>query len=186
VARQKKVLDNMTSSLLLVKKNVLPINSKLNDESLDLFLCIVRETSCFETQSVLYLEYPHIIEASRSDKSLQIIGGNCSDHWRCIFFDGTKLRVYDSLPGCTYDKLVAKEKNYMHLRYPTVRQDNIIFEKVQTQPDGICCGIYAAAFATTIALGGNPCEKKYSKNVKCMREHFFKIIEGNKLLYFPQ
>jgi len=186
VARQRKVLDNVTSSLLLVKKNVLPINSKLNDESLDLFLRIVRETSCFETQSVLYLEYPHIIEPSRSDKSLQIIGGNCSDHWRCIFFDGTKLRVYDSLPGCTYNKLVDKEKNYIHLRYPTISQNNIIFEKVQTQPDGICCGIYAAAFAITIALGGNPCEEKYSNNVKCMREHFFKIIEGNKLLHFPQ
>jgi len=104
----------------------------LSDESLDLLLRVIRETSCFETQSVLYLEFPHIITASRSDKCIQTIGGNCSDHWRCIFFDGTKLHVYDSLPGCTYDKLVSKEKNYIHLRYPTISQSDIMFEKVHT------------------------------------------------------
>lgn len=164
IARQRKILDNPIAPLSVVKENVLPINSKLNDESLDRFLRVVRETTSFETQSVQYLQFPHIIVASHSDKSLQIIGGNCSDHWRCIFFDGTKLHIYDSLPHCTYDKLVAKEKNYIHLRYPNVSSSDIIFEKVQAQPDGICCGIYAAAFATTIALGGNPCDEKYSKD----------------------
>jgi len=134
---------------------------------------------------VLYIVYPDVIETSQSDKSLQIIGGNCSDHWRCIFFDGNKLHVYDSLPGCTYDKLSAEEKNYIHLRYPKINQDDIIFEKVQAQPDGTSCGIYAAAFATTIALGGNPCNEKYSKDIKCMRQHFIKIIENDKLMPFP-
>lgn len=135
---------------------------------------------------MLYLEYHHIIEASRTDKSLQIIGGNCSDHWRCIFFDGTKLRVYDSLPGCTYDKLVHKEKNYIHRRYPQISANDIIFEKVQVQPDGTCCGIYAAAFATTVALGGNPCNEKYSNRVEYMRQHFLNIIIENELSPFPK
>ncbi|KAL0130306.1 hypothetical protein PUN28_002141 [Cardiocondyla obscurior] len=85
----------------------------------------------------------------------------------------------------TYDSLAAKEKNYIRLRYPTVRQCNIIFEKVDVQPDAISCGIYAAAFATTVALGDNPCNIKYSKNVKCMRQHFMTVIEGNELLPFP-
>ncbi|KAL6417133.1 hypothetical protein ACFW04_012961 [Cataglyphis niger] len=154
------------------------------DHTFPSFSSVKIETSFFETQSVLYLEYPHIIVAS--DKSVQIIGGNCSNYWRCIFFDGIKFRVYDSLPGCTYDKLVAKEKSYIHLRYPTVSSSDIIFEKVETQPDGTSCGIYAAAFATTVVLGGNPCKEKYSKNVKCMRKHFWKIIEDNKLLLFPK
>lgn len=43
MARHTKFLDNAILSLSLVKKNVLPINSKLNDESLDLFLHIVRD-----------------------------------------------------------------------------------------------------------------------------------------------
>jgi len=185
MVRHKKLLDETFIPITLIKENVLPSNNELNSESLDQFLRIIKNTSSFETQSVLYLQYPHIIEASHSNKSLQIIGGNCSNHWRCIFFYGITLRVYDSLPGCTYKKLVAEEKNYIHIRYLTVNSSNIIFEKVQRQPDGTSCGLYAAAFATTIALGGNPCEEKYSKDVKCMREHFYKIIENNKLLPFP-
>ena len=180
------MLDDVITSLPLVKNNILSINSKLNDESLDLFLRIVRETSCFETQSVLYLQYPHLIEASRSNKSLQIIGGNCTDHWRCIYFDGTKLHVYDSLPGTTYDKLAAEEKEYICLRYPKITKYDIVCEKVQIiQRDSISCGIYAAAFATTVALKGNPCNEKYSTDVKCMRRHLFKILESKKLLPFP-
>jgi len=101
MARHKKFLDETFASPSSVKNNVLSIKSQLNDESLDLFLRIIREVSCFETQSVLYLEYLHMIVANHSDKSLQIIGGNCSNHWRCIFFEGTKLHMYDSLPGCT-------------------------------------------------------------------------------------
>jgi len=60
----------------------------------------------------------------------------------------------------------------------------IIFEKVQAQSDDTSCGIYAAAFTTTIALESNPCNKKYSKDIKCMRQHFVKIIENNKLMPF--
>lgn len=186
IARQKRILDDTIASLSSMRENVLPIHSKLNDESLDRFLRVVRETTLFETQSVLYLEFPHLIAASRSDKSLQIIGGNCSDHWRCIFFDGIQLHVYDSIPNCTYDKLVDKEKNYIHRRYPEISKTDIIFEKVQTQSDCTCCRIFAAAFATTIALGGNPCDEKYSKDVKCMRQHLIKIVEGNELLPFPK
>lgn len=81
IAKRKKVLDDIIAPLPLVRENVLPIQSKLNDESLDRFLRVVRETSCFETQSVLYLEFPDLITGSDSDNSLQIIGGNCTDHW---------------------------------------------------------------------------------------------------------
>lgn len=185
-ARHKKILDDIIAPLSLVKENVLPIHSELTDESLDRFLRVIRETSYFETQSVQYIQFPHMIVASHSNQSLQIIGGNCSRHWRCIYFDGTKLRVYDSIPGCTYERLVAKEKNYIHLRYPKVNERNIIFETVQAQPDGTSCGIFAAAFATSVVLGHNPCDEKYSKDVKCLRQHFIKIIEDNKLSLFPR
>ena len=92
-ARWKVFLDENIPDISQVKDNVLPANSRLNDESLDRFLRVVRESSPFETQNVLYIAFPRMIEASRSDKSLQIIGGNCSGHWRCLFFDGSKLHV---------------------------------------------------------------------------------------------
>ena len=100
-------------------------------------------------------------------------GFNCSiDMHGLIFLDGIKLRVYDSMPGTTYDNLVPKEKNYIYRHYPQISANNIIFEKVQAQPDGTSCGIYAAALGknpcnhTTIALGGNPCNQKYSNRVE--------------------
>jgi len=58
------------------------------------------------------------------------------------------------------------------------------FGKVQAQPDGTYCGIYAAAFATTIALGENSCKETYSNNVKYMR-HLLKIVAENRLPPFP-
>ncbi|XP_067205374.1 uncharacterized protein [Linepithema humile] len=186
IAKRKKVLDDTIVPLSLVRENVLPVQNQLNDESLDTFLRIVTETSSFETQSVQYLQFPDIITASDSDKSLQIIGGNCTNHWRCIFFDGSKLHVYDSLPGCTYEKLAKMEKDYIRKRYPRINVSDIIFEKVQSQPDGTSCGIYAAAFATAVALGRNPTEEKYSNDVQRMRRHFITIIESNKLFLFPQ
>ena len=87
VASVKKYLDEDIPLISDVKRNVLPVNSKLDDVSLAQFLGVVRGTSDYETQNVLYIAFPDMIKASQSNKSLQIIGGNCSDHWRCIFFD---------------------------------------------------------------------------------------------------
>lgn len=97
-----------------MEKNVLSKNRQLIDESIDQILRIVRETSCFETQSVQYVEYPDLITACYN-KSVQIIVGNCTKHWRCVFFNGVKLHVYDSIPGCTYKRLVAEEKDILAL-----------------------------------------------------------------------
>lgn len=49
MARQKEFLDNSIAPFNLVKNNVLPIHSKINDESLDRFLRVVRNNSHFET-----------------------------------------------------------------------------------------------------------------------------------------
>jgi len=182
IMKRKKVLDDTIVSRLAIEKNVLPNNSQLSDETLDQFLRIVRETSCFETQSIQYLQHPQLITASNSDKSLQIIGGNCTNHWRCIYYDGSKLHVYDSIPGCTYKTLVKEEKNYIHKRFPQLNVSDIIFEKVYRQQDSTSCGIYAIAFATTIALGENPCDEKYSNDVQRMRNHLMSIINRKELL----
>ena len=130
IAKRKKVLDHTIVLFSLVRENVLPVQSKLNDKSLDTFLRVIKETTCFRTQNVQYLEYPDMITANESKNSLQIIGDNCTDHWQCIFYDGSE-RVYDSLPSCTYQKLAEKEKTYIRTRYPRINVNDIIFEKIQ-------------------------------------------------------
>lgn len=89
--------------------------SKLNDDSLDIFLRIIAEASCFETQSIHYIEYPELITVS-DRKSIQIIGENCTDHWRCIFFDEKKLYVYDSIFDCTYNKMAYIKWHTYHIK----------------------------------------------------------------------
>ena len=147
----RQALDNKTHCLSSIRDIVLPVGSRLNDESLD--LRIVRQKYQFETQSVGYMYCHHtLVEPVRSKRSIQIIGGNATDHWRCVHFDGAKLRVYDSPPGDKYGNLVDEEKEYIRLQYPTIRENDITFEKVQQQPVGVSCGIYACAFATSVVM----------------------------------
>lgn len=82
--------------------------------------------------------------------------------------------------------MAFKKKEYIRARFPQIVPTDISFEKVQTQPDGTCCGIYAAAFATDIVLGRNPCKETYSNDIECMRRHFVTIIENYELLPFPR
>ena len=58
-----------------VRSNVLSMDSELDDQDLDAFLRVIRETSSFETQSVQYFQFPNEIVASCSNNSVQIIGG---------------------------------------------------------------------------------------------------------------
>lgn len=55
MVRHKKLLDETFIPMTLIKENVLPLKSLLNSESLDQFLRIIKNTTNFETQSVLYL-----------------------------------------------------------------------------------------------------------------------------------
>lgn len=64
--------------------------------------------------------------------------------------------------------------------------NKIIFEKVTKQPDILMCGIFATAFAVSIALEENPSNKKYSTDMPKMRRHCLRIIEEKILLPFSE
>lgn len=78
------------------------------------------------------------------------------------------------------------EQLYINARFPILAPSDISFPQVQRQPDATSCGIYAAAFATDVVLGKNPCEEKYSNDVESMRRHFINIIVTNELSPFPR
>ena len=79
----------------------------------------------------------------------------------------------------------AEEKRYINKRYPRVTPTDIVMQPVTKQPDQYSCGIYAAAFSTSIALGRGPCTEKYSFDASKMRAHLVTIIEHQTLLPFP-
>lgn len=83
--------------------------------------------------------------------------------------------------------MAQEEKDYIAARFPQITPKDIIFEKVQAQPDGNSCGIYAAVFATDVVLGINLCKEHYSNDVETyMRRHLYNIVEKRELLSFPR
>lgn len=168
-----------------IQKDVISQTSLLNDTSIDRFLSVIDETTQFDTTSALWLVYNNFIVPSKMSQDISIIGGNTYRHWRCLSFDGTKLSVYDSM-GCNgYHSLKTEEQRFISFRYPSLRTEDVVFPVVQKQPDSFSCGVYAAAFATTLALGGNPSDEIYSMDVLRMRNHLFRIIQSKELSAFP-
>lgn len=168
-----------------VRTDILTTNSMLDDTSIDKFLSVIKGTNQFDTTTSLWLTHRNFIKSSKSSRDITIIGGNTTRHWRCLHFDGAQLFVYCSLGCDRYDKLSKEEIRFIELKYTNVKPDNVFFPVVQRQVDGTSCGVFAAAFATTIVLGGNPSHKVYSKDVMALRKHLLTIIESRKLSAFP-
>lgn len=141
--------------LELIEENVLS-REWLNDRPCDAVLHLIEEKTQFTNQSVLAIQYETVKECPKGTKSIQIVGGRDSRHWRCVFYDGsTNIRIYDSLRNYP---LAKDEKHYLKRRFPGINCESYVFEKVQRQNDGSACGLFACAFATTLALGKKPCD----------------------------
>ena len=165
--------------------DVLMPKSLLNDTSIDLFQNIVEANSDFRFHPTSYFAYYTYIEPCTAGQCMQIIGGNQNRHWCCVYYDGSKVSIYDSLCRCEYTLISAEEKRYIHKRYPRITPADILMQPVTKQPDQYSCGVYAAAFATAIALGRDPCYEKYSLDASKMRAHLARIVEQQQLLPFP-
>ena len=94
-----KFMDQRELPINLIRANVLPRNRQLNDNSTDAFVrLLMNSNSSFIIQSVLYVEAVTEIYKPINSPSIQIIGGTYIGHYRCLYFDGKKIYVYDSLP----------------------------------------------------------------------------------------
>ncbi|XP_071581581.1 uncharacterized protein [Temnothorax nylanderi] len=182
-------IDNLIYPLpQTIEENVLKENSWLDNRPLNEIMMIIERYTTFSRVDVLFIMNLHWIEPIFIS-DVQIVGGeHCGNHWHCIYYDGLMLHIYDSLYFDThsYYDLTLFEQKYIEKRYPNLEQNNIIFEKVTKQPDLASCGIFAAAFAVSIALGENPSNKKYSTDMPKMRRHCLRIIKEKILLPFPE
>ena len=127
--------------------------------------------------------YQRAIKPSETKKDLQLIGGTDSNHWCCLKYDGNTINIYDSL---NRSSLSENEQKFIKRRYPFVEKQNIYFKRVTSQKDHVNCGVFACAFATTVALGGDPCKVNYSQDGTTLRCHMLHIIREKKLVNFPE
>ena len=124
-------------------------------------------------------------EENDKPEHLQIIGGFGKRHWICVHYARNHLNIYDSLRRGNFERLNPHERNYIVARYPDLRVCDITFKIVQRQPDNESCGLYACAFATSIASYTDPERIPYSRNTNLLRENLAKILEDSVLREFP-
>ena len=60
----------------------------------------------------------------------------------------------------------------------------VVINSVQQQGNGVNCGVFAIAYATSIAFGENPSLCSY--NVPLMRQHLVSCLEKEMIYPFPK
>ncbi|XP_043472427.1 uncharacterized protein LOC122505072 [Leptopilina heterotoma] len=116
------------------------------------------------TQEHLQLIYRDSENATKNDDEV--------GHWCCIHYVNHKLRIYDSL----YNNLNELQNIYLSILFPHCPK--IVFPFVQRQSNGIDCGVFAIAFATSIMLGKDPYLTDCYQNNVCLNDEH---LEQNKV-----
>lgn len=106
-------------------------------------------------------------------------------HWVCVSNIGCKdkstVNLYDSLYGGVTQHTKEQVASLLHCTSSDTIQIQV--QPVQTQTNGIDCGVFALAFATSLCYGKDPCEVSFSRRV--MRQHVWSCIETKSLSMFP-
>ena len=60
---------------------------------------------------------------------------------------------------------------------------SLLTRSVQQQKNGVDCGLFSVAFATTLAFGGDPSTVNY--DAALLRAHLIKCFDNNLIVEFP-
>lgn len=116
-----------------------------------------------------------------SNGSIQIHHTN--NHWVVSHLENKQVFIYDSLNPATLSEELSKQLSLMYGRGKENGATSVKLANVQTQSNGIDCGLYAIANATTIAFGEDPEDKLYKDKV--MWQHLIQCFEAQILTPFP-
>ena len=158
----------------------------LTDESMSLAQKYLKEqfpdfSGLFDT-TLMKLNMSDII--SKTTKYIQIINLR-NLHWVCASSNSTSgIRVHDIFDSLSGNK-VPNELNRVIAEYSMCKEDDLQLKikSVQQQNNGVDCGVFAIAFATSLAHGNDPCTAAY--NVPLMRSHLIKCLQQKKMELFP-
>ena len=108
-------------------------------------------------------------------------------HWICIANTNAKRKdnsncfLYDSLNNGNVTSAVVSQIASLSYVKSTVISVNI--EKVQQQVNSVDCGVFAIAFATSLAFGDDPTKLSYDDTQ--LRPHLLKCLKENNFKRFP-
>lgn len=199
---QPQIVTNRQPTFDDILNNIRTPVRPLNDMAIDWFI----DNLVNPNQQIPYQMNPTVYKqrmdkyknADENKNDVQII---FSGHWSSLghytiahYVANEKLvKMYDSLHGSGQHgrRLQTDERNVLARLYPgkTIK----CVEPATKQPDGVSCGVFAVAYATTIILGNDPAiYRLYLSNINlddstmALREHMVRMYRNKKLLPFPQ
>ncbi|KAG0715613.1 NEDD8-specific protease 1 [Chionoecetes opilio] len=111
-------------------------------------------------------------------------GRQGGSHWLLLSSYGAsrsgQLVVYDSLYNTLSTETAALVEQLQELYSP---RPGATMRPVQRQNDGYSCGLFAVAFAFSIALGQDPCTVRYDR--ASMAAHLVRCLEQGVVQLFP-
>ena len=126
-------------------------------------------------------------DVTPTEKNYIQILHDSSLHWVCIANMESRKKnneihyLHDSLKKKHISKdVTAQIASYAYCPGP---QLTILSKSIQQQGNGVDCGVYVIAFATSLAYGSNPEKESYDK--KKIRPHLVECLKIGKLTTFP-
>lgn len=115
---------------------------------------------------------------------IQLIHSN-ENHWVCVSNIGCKsqvLKVYDSAQ--TGDLSIDALESIAAIIQSPKRNIYLQFPEVQQQTDSYSCGLFALAYACTLAEGNDPCRTIYPSHQMELASHFCKCLQKHNITSF--
>ena len=159
----------------------------LNDNHINLFLELLSSITTYRhvhTLSFLGMNRSRHVFVDKKDRHIQILNiTQPYKHWILTYYNLNSIHIYDSLNQ--KDTLYEELKVALALMHPYCLQENmrIYLNKVTHQLNGVDCGVFAIAFATSIAFGYEPSTIDYDH--ANMRNHLYNMFVRRNISHFP-
>lgn len=181
VSQSKPVVE--IAGIRLHKSDITCIFSgRLNDSIIDFGQALIKDRfpSIGGFQPVIR---SRILTFKPQKEFIQVL--NCDDaHWVCATNIGCKqnlVKVYDSWR--TGDVTTDAKEAIANLLHSSNQRIYLLFPEVQQQKDGSSCGVYALAYALTLAEGKDPSSFDFPDEAG-LRGHLFQCIMSKQMTPF--
>ena len=166
------------------ERNTIKNNQMLTDESINIAQNLLRKQfPVYSGFTDTVVGKTHMFDIiPKTEPYIQILHAG-SLHWICVA--NTNVNKFSNNEHFVYDSLKGREVKADVLRqiasYSFCENDQICIkgQPVQQQQNGVDCGIFSIAFATSLANGKDPTQITYDTSLMCT--HFLSCLQSKKI-----
>lgn len=173
------------------EKDILASKEWLTETMIDSFHALLERNSNYAPRPVWLTMFPDQIVPLENPKKkhLQILHSDfAGGHWVTCHYNAKSVIIYDSHESsrnANTQNLNGEIRIFVERLFPfhDLRNNPIVFPKVQSQGDSFNCGPMAIAFATSILFGIDPCIVTYDQSL--LRPHLSAMFAEQTIIHFP-